>query len=317
MKSFLLILVFIVVPSAPTPVQQDTQGKRRQEQNVDSAHYFDIVPEDSGVCIRVTSEEGLYRFVSDGSASICGLYIIADPEHVLEIEVETLDISCSGGGLLAIIDGWELNGQFFPGEDHPKPLSDRFVEICGHSTSWKPFRTELNVALIQFLVPTLGEGFSVSVRFLQNFQPCNAVIQWPKGIYTLRNNGRAINCSVAFITKPERFRLLAAEVGGTGMGRPSVNLETGVIYKCKERGFTDYVEVKGGGGIDPDNMLEAVNVCGTFSVPSKTPIDVLCNSSVIRLVSSGRYKNSVTVSFEMLTEENLTTGKFSLVCEIV
>ncbi|XP_076309862.1 corticotropin-releasing factor-binding protein-like [Tachypleus tridentatus] len=317
MKSYLLVFIFIVVPSLSTPVQQDIQGKRRQDQKVDSANYFDIVSDDNGACIRVTSEEGLYRFVSDGSASVCGLYIIADPENVLEIKVEALDISCSGGGLLAIIDGWELNGQFFPGQDHPKPLSDRFVEICGHSTSWKPFRTELNVALVQFMVPTLGEGFSLSVRFLQNFQPCNAVIQWPKGIYTLRNNGRAINCSVAFMTKPERFRLLAADIGGTGISRRNVDLETGIIYKCKERRLTDYVEVKGGGGIDPDNMLEAVNVCGTFSVPSKTSIDVFCDSSVIRLVSSGRYKNSVTVSFEMLTEEHLTTEKSSLVCEIV
>lgn len=67
------------------------------------------------------------------------------------------------------MDGWELNGQLFPNEqDHPKPIYDRFFEICGFKKPKQVFKSSQNAALIQFRVPRRGNGFSFYVTFVEN-----------------------------------------------------------------------------------------------------------------------------------------------------
>lgn len=63
--------------------------------------------------------------------SVCGLYIVTDPDKVVEISIKHLDVDCETGGLMAFVDGWELNGQYFPGvKDHPMSLERRVSEFC-------------------------------------------------------------------------------------------------------------------------------------------------------------------------------------------
>lgn len=118
----------------------------------------------------VKTEEGTYSFTSTGSAiDICGLYVISEPDHVVEFEFDDFDVSCPGGGLLSVVDGWELNGQFFPGtQDHPIPRHQRYHEFCGAAKPWKAFRMSQNVGLLEFRIPARGEGFTVRVRFHEN-----------------------------------------------------------------------------------------------------------------------------------------------------
>jgi hypothetical protein len=118
----------------------------------------------------VKSEEGIYSFTSNGNtANICGLYVISEPDHMVEFEFDNFDVSCPKGGLLSVVDGWELNGQFFPGtKDHPIPRDKRYHEFCGLVKPWKSFRMSQNAGLLEFRVPTRGEGFTVRVRFIQN-----------------------------------------------------------------------------------------------------------------------------------------------------
>lgn len=68
-------------------------------------------------CIFVKSEEGVYSYVAPGgTTAVCGLYVISEPDHVVEIEFENYFVrSCELGSLVSVINGWELNGQFFPG----------------------------------------------------------------------------------------------------------------------------------------------------------------------------------------------------------
>lgn len=67
------------------------------------------------------------------------------------------------------VDGWEMNGQFFPSaEDHPKPLNQRFKEFCGSRPPKQLFLSSQNAALIQYRVPKRGRGFSFHVRYIRN-----------------------------------------------------------------------------------------------------------------------------------------------------
>ena len=69
-----------------------------------------------------------------------------------------------------VVDGWEMNQQYFPSpEDHQQSIEGRLHNLCGQLVT-KTFLSSQNVALIQHLVTTPGEGFTVSVRFRRNPQ---------------------------------------------------------------------------------------------------------------------------------------------------
>lgn len=52
-------------------------------------------------CIFMASEEGEFTYKSDGSPKVCGLYFIAPPEKLVEIEFTTFNIDCKTG--LAVV----------------------------------------------------------------------------------------------------------------------------------------------------------------------------------------------------------------------
>lgn len=125
-------------------------------------------------CIFVKSEEGLYSYTSPGnpssSAAVCGLYVISESDQFVEFEFEDVQFqSCSAGGLLSVIDGWELNGQFFPGtKDHLLPKKMRYHEFCSTTRSVGSYKMSQNVGLIEFRLPFLGDSFKLRVRFKSN-----------------------------------------------------------------------------------------------------------------------------------------------------
>ncbi|CAN7983384.1 unnamed protein product, partial [Ixodes hexagonus] len=266
-------------------------------------------------CIFEKSIEGEYTFISTGSDSVCALYVYTEPEFIVEFQILRFDVSCTKGGLLTVFDGWENYGDYFPTqEEHPKPMDQRFAEFCGPIKPWKPFTTSQNVGVVMFRVPTRGNYFSVLVTFRRNPKPCNVLLQplSESPVYTLRNYGRRVNCSAAFIF-PMNFRILATSIGSQGFsGSTNTELETGLITKCKKRGMQDYAQFLGGNGISTAGMLIVEDICGldstasevlvSFCVSGKKAIQIPCGSTAVRLVSSGRYEDSLTFGYEPIIE---------------
>lgn len=116
----------------------------------------------------VHSEEKVYDFQSIGSESVCGIYIIAGPHQLVKFTFETFFTSCANGGLLSVVDGWELNGQFFPGLDSNHERKKRYQEYCGSVQPVGTMKTSQNVGLVEFRIPQKGEGFRVRVSFVDN-----------------------------------------------------------------------------------------------------------------------------------------------------
>lgn len=138
-------------------------------------------------CIFVRSVQGVYTFYSNKNyTDVCGLYSIAEPNQLIEYEFEQFNVNCgdyneaypkNNKSLLTIVDGWELNGQFFPGlQDHLLKKQARYKEICINSNSnqtdqtyvKKIYRVSQNVGLLQFRILNPFEGFKVRVRFIEN-----------------------------------------------------------------------------------------------------------------------------------------------------
>lgn len=107
------------------------------------------------------------------SSTVCGLYIIGEPTQLVEFEFLDFGVSCNDGGLVSVIDGWELNGRFFPSEaDHQLPRDKRYEEFCGTRSPRKTFLTSQNVGLIEFRIPIQTQGFRIQVKFRDNPYPC-------------------------------------------------------------------------------------------------------------------------------------------------
>lgn len=73
--------------------------------------------------MHVTSEDGIFTFrktlrkqpklhdridfidsnVDESEPAVCGIYFMADPDKLVEVEIEFSDVSCELGGLLGVI----------------------------------------------------------------------------------------------------------------------------------------------------------------------------------------------------------------------
>ncbi|XP_060524550.1 corticotropin-releasing factor-binding protein [Cylas formicarius] len=265
-------------------------------------------------CMYMTSEEGLfyYKQPKDGDETTCGIYMFSEPDQNIEIQFNYFDVPCENKGLVAIVDGWELNGQLFPNlEDHPLPLKKRFNEFCGRRKIKHTFTSSQNVALIQYRVPSRGSSFGFSIRFIKNQSPCNVLFQADE-TYTLRNYGKRSNCSLSTLF-PAAVKVVSLNVGMSPMAGRGMEVETGTIYKCAKRGLDDYVQIGGSPGLDNANLEVADSVCGVSSKPGKAADLIACETTTVRLVSGGAFDNSITVSLKRLTENDLN-AYMSAVC---
>lgn len=299
MKLLFAVFLCLTIGISGSPISQFDESRLEEVLSIPEIEQLEV--DQTGQCIYVKSEEGIYSFSSPGTGDqVCGFYIVADPDKQVEFEFQTFDISCSKGGLLSAIDGWELNGQFFPSpEDHPLPPEKRFIEFCGKNKPRKVFRTSQNVGLLEFRIPTKGQGFTVAVKFHHNPKPCNAVLQDPQGIYTIRNYNRRSNCSISVIF-PLSIEILSTSIGvQNGWPQHTLEYETGLLSKCRKRRIHDFVELRGGDGLDPNLMNLAVDYCGLKSQPKEHPVTIACGNTAIRLVSSGHYENSITFKFDL------------------
>ncbi|KAK3609961.1 hypothetical protein CHS0354_011795 [Potamilus streckersoni] len=256
-------------------------------------------------CTHMVSSPGEYWYQSPGSNDVCGLYLIGQPEQLIEIQFTQFDISCETGGLLAVFDGWELNNQYFPGvEDHSLPMIERYRTFCGEEAPKTLYISSQNVALIQFRIPQAGEGFKVKVGFGINPQPCNVMAMTTEGVFTMKNFGLQRNCTVSIIN-PVKIKMVNVDVSVSGE-RTSIKRETGLTNKCTDFGGGDYVQLLDGSGLDPAYMETEAVFCGQESSTDKTFDVVLgCQNSVVRMVSSGKFYNSLTFIFWPLSQHDI------------
>lgn len=142
--------------------------------------------------------------------------------------------------------------------EHNLPLKDRITEFCGLTAPTRVFTSTQNAAMIQYRIPKRGRGFSFKVNFLKNlnrkwpvifkilFQhcfltdfcntypthdvlACNILVEDDEQVYTVRNYGKASNCSLIALY-PIHMALLSISVGVTPSG-DHFKIETGTMRK--------------------------------------------------------------------------------------
>jgi len=256
-------------------------------------------------CMTVSSkEEGIWEYKSDGRTETCGLYLVTKPDQLVEITLHQIDVDCDSG-LVVVFDGWELNGNVFPGDDdHPLDVEARSTLLCSGTAQKKVFVSSQNAALVSFKIPKEGQGFRISVKYIPNKDPCNILMSDMVGLFTLQNNGKARNCSLTTLLFPANFELMSVAVGAASLRHRRALGTSGLSSQCSP----DFVELGGSSELDSVNLATSQTLCGTETKPEKG-LTVLCGSSTVRLVSSGEFDNSVTVLVKAATDDDLNYEK--------
>jgi len=294
-----------ITTNLPWPIlnTEEHQAKLRRKRSIDrrgrrhSSRNAPIYIED---CVQVIANPGTYVVHSkQGSSAPCGVYLAGLHNEIINVEVSLVDVSCKTGGLVSFFDGWEMNGAIFPAEyDHEHYLYDRFATLCKETFPKRRdlrLRSSQNVALLQYKIPKAGEGFVFRVTMELNKDPCNVLVTENKSLFTLSNGGTARNCSLTAVLAPPTMKLIQFEIG-----KPTSH--TGLTSLCSNE---DYVDIGGASNLDPSLMDIKETICGREPEPAKMGLTILCDSSSVRLVSSGNYENSVTVAIDEATEEDM------------
>lgn len=280
-------------------------------------------------CMHVASEPGEYVFkkvphllantkettlveaaVEETTSEVCGLYIIGEPDTIVEITMKHYDVNCATGGLMAFVDGWELNGEYFPGiKDHHRQLDERVIEFCNSYKQWprvankKFFRSSQNAALLQYRIPFRG-SFIAHVRFHKITQPCNVLAQDTAAIFNMANFGNQRNCTLSALF-PAAVSVASLKIGGKNMRGEKVNYDCGM--------YEDRLEIGGSSGLDAYAMEKASDVCG-YSDQQGPEQAIFCGVTTVRLISTGRYQNHAAVMLRKADETDLDIA--TLVCAL-
>merc|ERR1719153_253207 len=95
---------------------------------------------------------------------------------------------------------------------------------------------------------------------------------------------------------PAKFEVLDLSIGPKVSKRKiQKDSEVGISLKCSHHGETDFLEVGGSSYLSSSRLGTKEAICGYKPEPLTKAMIILCDSSTIRLVSSGDYKNKVTV----------------------
>ncbi|XP_055710742.1 corticotropin-releasing factor-binding protein isoform X1 [Phlebotomus papatasi] len=277
-------------------------------------------------CMHVTSEEGdfVYRKEPEpptihqigeknskrsSPMEVCGLYVIAAPEQLIELSVKFSNIPCESGALMAFVDGWELNGQYFPGiHDHHLDIKDRVKEFCNENLNWFPnyhiapkiYRSSQNAALLQYRIPFRG-SFHVNVRFRTHPKPCHIMAEGLAPFYRLQSSEFSPNCTITALF-PAVVSILGLKVGRT----------SSISNECTSKGSeVNQLSIGGSAGLDSYSMQRTSSICGhTDKVGPEQAI--FCDVTSVRLESSARSNNIALISIRPATENDLDIA--TLVC---
>uniref|UniRef100_A0A667XC61 Corticotropin-releasing factor-binding protein n=1 Tax=Myripristis murdjan TaxID=586833 RepID=A0A667XC61_9TELE len=237
-------------------------------------------------CLDMIAVEGQFTFTAERPQLNCAAFFIAEPDEVISVDFGSVDIDCQGGDFIKVFDGWVMKGEKFPSsQDHPLPVYERYVDYCS-SGSLRAVRSSQNVAMVFFRIHNAGSSFTLTMKKLINPFPCNIISQTPEGSFTMVIPQQHRNCSFSIIYP--------------------VEIQISDVFDQTMPGCTgsgDFVEVLGGNGLDTSKMLPVADFCYSFTGPSNMKIG--CDNTVVRMISSGKFVNRVSFSYQSLDPQEL------------
>ncbi|XP_075885636.1 corticotropin-releasing factor-binding protein [Nelusetta ayraudi] len=252
-------------------------------------------------CLDMVAVEGQFTFTAERPQLSCAAFFMAEPNEVISVEYDGVDVDCSAGDFITVFDGWVMKGEKFPSsQDHPLPLRERYVDYCDSGAPRGTVRSSQNVAMVFFRIHSAGSSFTLTVRKHINPFPCNVISQSPEGSYTIVIPQQHRNCSFSIIYPVE------IDISEFSLGQFN-RLPKRSRASCAESG--DFVQLLGGNGIDTSKLLPITDLCISFTGP--THMKIGCENTVVRMVSSGKFVSRVSFSYRLLDNQELQTIKLN------
>ncbi|XP_072310484.1 corticotropin-releasing factor-binding protein isoform X2 [Eucyclogobius newberryi] len=252
-------------------------------------------------CLDMVAVQGQFTFTAERPQLSCASFFMAEPNEVISIEYDNVDIDCRGGDFITVFDGWVMKGDKFPSsQDHPLPMFERYVDYCNSGSVRRNVRSNQNVAMLFFRLHNEGSTFTVTVRKHVNPFPCNVISQSPEGSYTMVIPQQHRNCSFSIVYPVE------IEISEFSLGHYN-NIAKRLLPGCTETG--DFVQLLGGNTIESSKLVPITDLCISFTGPTQMKIG--CENSVVRMVSSGRFINRVSFSYRLLNSQEMQTLKLN------
>ncbi|XP_030048152.1 corticotropin-releasing factor-binding protein [Microcaecilia unicolor] len=259
-------------------------------------------------CIDMLSIEGQFTFTAEKPELQCVLFLIGDPEELITVEYNFVNIDCRGGDFLKVFDGWIIKGEKFPSSlDHPLPTSERYIDFCDPGSTRATVQASQNVAMVFFRIQEPGNGFIITIRKIPNIFPCNVISQTANGRFTMVIPHQHRNCSFSIIY-PVVIKISDLTLGYFN----DLQLKKPPPIGCQGSG--DFVELLGGAGLDPSKMFPLADLCYSFHGPAQMKIG--CDNTVVRMVSSGKYINRLTFEYDPFHRPGLENEQENNVDEV-
>uniref|UniRef100_A0A3Q2YVH0 Corticotropin-releasing factor-binding protein n=3 Tax=Hippocampus comes TaxID=109280 RepID=A0A3Q2YVH0_HIPCM len=237
-----------------------------------------------------------FTFVAEYPQLSCAAFFMAEPNEVISLEYDSVDIDCQAGDFITVFDGWVLKGEKFPSsQDHLLSPRERYVDYCDSSTSTRrSVRSSQNVAMIFFRVHNAGSGFAVTFRKLAIQFPCNVISHSPEGTFTMVSPQQHRNCSFSIVYPVE---VDISEFSSFGL------LGSFPKWPTSTCDSEDMLQLLGGNGLDTSKMFPLTELCSSSTGPRHMKVG--CENTVVRMVSSGRNVNRVSFSYRLLDSQEL------------
>ncbi|XP_076836713.1 corticotropin-releasing factor-binding protein [Brachyhypopomus gauderio] len=249
-------------------------------------------------CLDMVAVEGQFTFKADHPQLNCAVFFIGEPNDIISIEYDSVNINCREGDFIKVFDGWVMKGERFPSsQDHLLPVYERYSDYCDSEEARPVVRSSQNVAMMFYRVHQSGSGFTITFRKVFNPFPCNVISQTPEGRFSMVVPQQHRNCSYSIIYPVE------IQIGELSLGHQN-DLKRS-IPGCA--GARDFVELLGGNGVDTSKMFPMADLCFSFSGPAQ--LKVGCDNTVVRMVSSGKFVNRVTFQYRLLDHKELAKLK--------
>ncbi|NXP39850.1 CRHBP protein, partial [Leiothrix lutea] len=257
-----------------------------------------FVPASPG-CIDMLSIEGQFSFTADQPQLHCATFFIGEPEELITVHYDFVNIDCQGGDFLKVRGCKSLlSDSVCVPPPHRTPLKQSQTQDEDPSPDYSAGSSELfQQHLSRVSIP--GGMAENLVSRIYSFPSCNVISQTPSGRFTMVIPHQHRNCSFSIIY-PVVIKisdLILGHLNGLFLKKPSAG--------CA--GVGDFVELLGGAGLDPSKMFPLADLCHSFHGSAQMKIG--CDNTVLRMVSSGKHVNRVTFEYHQLDLQETETRK--------
>ncbi|XP_033624801.1 corticotropin-releasing factor-binding protein-like [Asterias rubens] len=274
----------------------------------------------------VITQPGEY-YIRAAEAHACTWLFISGANSVVELELVEVELPCVDNSFIEFFDGVALQMGVFPTEaDHELTSQERVNLPC--KTGNRVLVSSQNVAMLTYQFPASGAAFRLLFKHKSIQDPCNIFIAETSGAFTLSNYGRERNCSFAGIfpgyinvmhmavgretnearLKCKDFNDMAMFLEGNSFEFSKMNIEQRMCGRTGTSTFArnttpELVAPSVGEAHGRDAAISSLVYKNRAQCTSGINIPLMCQFSMVRLVSSGLYENSLTFIFTREAKE--------------